>query len=152
MIPDVVYGWGRTPLVFKQNPQSRYYIGRDQRGKSWERVIYIHNTRWWGKLMVRVINVCNIFFKKSISLLAHALFCKSMSMEMCSRVEEMQISKYHMKGCKNEHNVDPVETGAIKKQSFNNFLTLFVMLCFTLFSILGIHLIKPQCHLAKRLH
>ena len=72
-----------------------------------------------------------------------------MSMEMCSRVEEMQISKYHMKGCKNEHNVDPVETGAIKKQSFNNFLTLFVMLCFTLFSILGIHLIKPQCHLAS---
>ena len=104
------------------------------------------------KSIIRSINVCNIFFKKSISLLAHALFYKSMSMEMCSRVEEMQISKYHMKGCKNEHNVDPVETGAIKKQSFNNFLTLFVMLCFTLFSILGIHLIKPQCHLAKRLH
>ena len=103
---------------------------------------------WWSEW-----STCAIYsLKKSISLLAHALFYKSMSMEMCSRVEEMQISKYHMKGCKNEHSVDPVETGAIKKQSFNNFLTLFVMLCFTLFSILGIHLIKPQCHLAKRLH
>ena len=36
--PNVVYGWGRTPLVLKQNPQSRYYIGRDQRGESRERV------------------------------------------------------------------------------------------------------------------
>ena len=59
-----------------------------------------------------------------------------------------------MKEGENEQKGFPVDTGVIKDFLIiiQQFLTLYVMLWFTLPLILGVHLIKSQCHLAKRHH